>query len=359
VAKSYSVVAPKSPDQLTLELVATFPNLRALAWNDEQLYASRGYTVLRGRTVGDNFEWEQVAQFRPPSWRLLSSRHRLTFRLVRDGFHALARLSNGSLVGAVPHAIVVATPGEHEFRVSHRVIRGTRPLHFAVTPDNRIFWGEYFDNPQRDQVHIYGSTDLGETWEPAYTFQKREIRHVHNIVYDRWRNCLWISTGDNGQECRILRASCDFATVEQILAGSQQTRCVALLPREDGIYFASDTPVESNHLYHMNVAGEVTRVGDVNSSSIYGCCVGEALFFSTMIEPSAVNRDRTVRLYVSRGGREWSGILEWAKDEWSPHWFQYGNAFLPDGNNTTGLLAVSTIAVKKGDCQTGLWRVLS
>jgi hypothetical protein len=30
-------------------------------------------------------------------------------------------------------------------------------------------------------------------------------------------------------------------------------------------------------------------------------------------------------------------------------WFQYGNAFLPDGNNTTEFLAITTVAVEDDD----------
>ena len=37
----------------------------------------------------------------------------------------------------------------------------------------------------------------------------------------------------------------------------------------------------------------------ISSSSIYGCRVGSRVFFSTMVEPSEVNRDRQVRVYGS------------------------------------------------------------
>ena len=39
------------------------------------------------------------------------------------------------------------------------------------------------------------------------------------------------------------------------------------------------------------------------------------------------------------------------------NFFQYGIAFLPDGINTTDLLAVTTVAVKDFDLKTELWRV--
>ncbi len=69
------------------------------------------------------------------------------------------------------------------------------------------------------------------------------------------------------------------------------------------------------------------------------------MFFSTMVEPSEVNPSRSVELFGSGDGAEWRSLAAWEKDRWSMKFFQYGNAFLPDGENTTDLLAVSTIAV--------------
>jgi len=279
------------------------------------------------------------------------------FRLLRDGFHALAVLSSGHLVAAVPGAIITLVPGETKFRVSHKVVRGTRPLHITVTPGAHVFWGEYFDNAQREEVHIYASTDRGTSWNIAYTFPQRTIRHVHNIVYDEWEDCLWVLTGDDGAECRILRASCDFRTVETVMSGSQQARAVAFVPTRDALYFSSDTPLERNHVYRLDRRGSLARAADLSSSSIYGCRVGEAVFFSTMVEPSTVNPDRNVRIYGSLHRAEWRSLLTWRKDRWPMGLFQYGNAFLPDGNNTSGILAVSTVAVESADLETSLWRL--
>jgi len=81
-------------------------------------------------------------------------------------------------------------------------------LHLCATPDGHVFWGEYFDNPDRKEVHIYGSDDNGATWQAAYTFPAGAVRHVHNIVYDQWADCLWVLTGDNARNavsCGLLR----------------------------------------------------------------------------------------------------------------------------------------------------------
>ncbi len=233
------------------------------------------------------------------------------------------------------------------------------PCTLRQRPTAASVWGEYFDNPQRDEVHIYGSADRGATWNIAHTFSKGVIRHVHNIVYDPWGNCLWILTGDNGAECRILRASYDFKTVDVVLSGNQQARAVALVPMQDGLYFSSDTPLERNHIYRLDRRGNVSTLADLSSSSINGCRVGNAIFFSTMVEPSEVNPDRTVNLYGSLDGVHWQKRLVWRKDRWPMGLFQYGNAFLPDGKNTTSVLALSTIAVRRGDLETSLWRVVN
>jgi hypothetical protein len=316
-----------------------------------------------------SLNWQSVAQFRPSVKRRLSVSNRLSARLFRDGYHALAVLPSGGLVAAVAGAIVTLRPNENEneFRVTHTITRGTRPLHIAVVPDGRVYWGEYFDNAERGEVHIYGSTDGGVTWAVAYTFPRGAIRHVHNIVHDPWENCLWILTGDYGDECRILRASYDFSSVEAVLQGNQQARAVALVPMQDGLYFSSDTPLESNYVYRLDRKGVLTQLAPLSSSSIYGCSVGAHVFFSTMVEPSEVNPDRNVRIFAgpsiggsSTGGSSvggWQPLLSWPKDRWSMRFFQYGNAFLPDGNNTTPYLVVSTIAVETDDMAMSLYAV--
>ena len=343
-------------EQWTLTKVASFPRLRVLAWDNDVLYAACGYTLLRARICQGSIQWDKAGEFRPAWWRRITSFSRLTMRLCRDGFHALAISSTGILVGAVPQAIVTLAPGDMEFCVSHRVLRGTRPLHIAVTPRGGIFWGEYFDNPQRHEVHIYASSDGGAHWDVAYSFPAGTIRHVHNIVYDQWEDCLWVLTGDEGMECRILRVSLDFKSIDVVLAGKQQVRSAALITAPDAIYFSSDTPLETNHIYRLNRHGNLSEVADLSSSSICGCRVGETMFFSTMVEPSAINSGKCVCLYGSRNG-EWERLLQWKKDAWPMNLFQYGNAFLPDGNNTSGYLALTTVAVENADFETSLWRI--
>jgi hypothetical protein len=336
---------------------ARFPRLRVLAWSADKLYAGRGYHLVRAeiQDASASITWQSVGMFRPPWRRRYSATNNLTARLFRDGFHALAVHSSGAITAAVPGAIITLRPGETEFRRTHAITRGTRPLHITAVPGGAVYWGEYFDNPSREEVHIYASTDAGATWSVAHTFPKGGIRHVHNIVHDPWENCLWVLTGDYGDECRILRASCDFKAVDTVLQGNQQARAVALVPTEGGLLFSSDTPLESNYIYRLDRQGTLSQLASLSSSSIYGCRVGTHVFFSTMVEPSEVNRDQDVRVYGGNLSNGWQPLQAWRKDRWPMGLFQYGNAFLPDGNNTTNVLAVTTIAVEADDMVTSLY----
>jgi len=348
---------PRSAAELKLILRSRYPGLRVLAWDGPLLYASRGYTLLRADFSQSKPAWSEIAAYQPAWWRHLTAKTKLSSRLLRDGFHTLAALPAGNVIGAVPGHIVTLAPGDTEFRVTHTLLRGTRPLHIASIPDGRVYWGEYFDNPNRDEVHIYASSDSGATWSVAYTFPRGSIRHVHNIVYDEWRNCLWILTGDDGHECRILRASLDLRTIDVVLAGNQQARAVALVPTAKAVYFSTDTPLDVNHIYRLDRDNNVQAISNLPSSSIYGCRVRDSVFFSTMVEPSAVNPDRCVRVFGTADGQSWPELLHWQKDRWSMKYFQYGNVFLPDGTNNTNFLALTTVATASDDLVTTIYQV--
>src|SRR5262249_34853325 len=155
VRKLMATAAAVSPaTRLSVELATTMPGFRALAWRGDLLYLSRGYELYGGRIVSPTFQLQKIADYAPRIKRRLTSRFGLSSRLFRDGFHALAVLPSGNLVGAIPGAIATLRAGEHDFQVMHRITRGTRPLHITATPDGRVLWGEYFDNTQRSEVYI-------------------------------------------------------------------------------------------------------------------------------------------------------------------------------------------------------------
>ena len=89
---------------LQLRQVAAYRGIRVLAWHGEVLYGCRGYKIVRLRPGIAGADWELIARLQPSWWRNLTSRAALTSRLVRDGFHALAVLDDGTMIGATPGA---------------------------------------------------------------------------------------------------------------------------------------------------------------------------------------------------------------------------------------------------------------
>jgi hypothetical protein len=356
----YAGPASTSSPAINLRKLGSWHGIRVLVWRGKDLYGCRGYELLRldSRDIGSGkTSWQPVARFRPIWWRRLTARNTLSYRLVRSGFHALAIADGESMIAAAPGAIITRDQAGGEFKLTHKVVRGTRPLHITAVPGGNIYWGEYFDNRERAEVHIYASADRGKSWHVAHTFPTGSIRHVHNVIYDRFGDCLWILTGDEGAECKVLRADLDLRNVEVVLSGNQQARAVAAIPTPDALYLSTDTPLERNQVLRLNREGHPETVAELASSSIFGCQTGQALFFSTMAEPSRVNTAREVHLVGSADGSKWQVVASWEKDAWPMHYFQYGNAILPVGENVTNYLAATSIAVKYDDLVTTLWEV--
>jgi len=100
------------------------------------------------------------------------------------------------------------------------------------------------------------------------------------------------------------------------------------------------------------------RQNDLNSYlRVISCSLtGNSLFFSTTIEPSDVNPSREATVFMLEG-QQWNPVLSWRKDRLPMKYFQYGNVILPGGENSSGLLAVTPIAVEGADLVTSLWRL--
>ena len=284
---------------------------------------------------------------------------------------------------------MVVDPGEPEFRTTFSVRRGTRPLALAVTPQGHVYWGEYFGNPDREEVHIYGSQDQGETWQVVYTFPKGGVKHVHSVTWDPFGECMWVLTGDYGDECKILRvtvrqvesrderpdtpqrgfrgsSTCresiigpNWQDVDTVMAGDQQARTATCVPTAEGLYFATDTPLAQNYIYCLDHSDRLERLQPLLGSSLQSCKVGDNLFFSTAVEPSKVNKSPYSTLVGSSDGQDWTEVIRWRKDILHAGLFQFGNSFLPTGPNETNLLAATGMAVKGHDMATNLWRVVS
>ncbi len=336
---------------------ARFHNLRALLWDGTKLYSSRGYSVLCYDTANPNNTWDLVGRYSPNLIQRISEKSIAVSRIRRAGFHSLILLEDNSLLGIIDKALVKLDSNTNTFKTVFNITRGTRPLSVSKNPQGHLYWGEYFNNPNRESVHIYSSYDSGENWSIAYTFPKSQIRHIHNIIWDKYLEQFWIFTGDDHDECLIMKADPNMQTLDIVFAGTQQIRCVAAIPRPEGLYFATDTPFEINNICLIDHANNLHTISELSSSSLSACHVGNLLFFSSAVEPSNVNKTKHTSLEFSEDGRNWNNVVKWEKSRLPSKLFQFANISLPSGNNSSSFLAATGIAVNKEHMVTHLWEI--
>ena len=69
----------------------------------------------------------------------------------------------------------------------------------AIHPvSNNAYFGEYVNNAKRP-IRIIRLSDDGQTAAVCFQFNQGEIKHVHGIYWDKYRQRLWITTGDSNE----------------------------------------------------------------------------------------------------------------------------------------------------------------
>jgi len=226
-----------------------------------------------------------------------------------------------------------------------------------------VYFGEYFNNPDRDAVHVYGSED-GEHWSVVHTFSAGTIRHVHNVVEDPYRQGLWVLTGDSDDESGLWFTGDDFQTLSRVVGGTQRTRAVDLIPLEDELIVPTDTPLEQNYVQHLDPeSGELTRVASLPNSAFYAVEQGDLLFISTVAEPSSCNDTNSATVFASRDGTQWTRLAAFERD-WAlireRHQFvdraiRHPEVRLVPGRNETGFVFAYGRGIRVADGQCLRW----
>lgn len=215
-------------------------------------------------------------------------------------------------------------------------IVGSRPLKIGSSND-LLCYGEYTANEQRKPVGIYASTDWGITWERVAEFHG--VRHIHGVFADPYESgTWWVSTGDENEESGIWISTDELRTFQKVFGGSQMSRAVDLIVRRDAVFFGSDSPLVRNYIQRldrrtMNI-DQLVAVG----SSVFHGLEASGMWFSTAVEPSAVNRARTCELWYSATGEDWSIVAGFSKDRLPMRLFQYGQIMLPRDARSAGNL---------------------
>jgi len=334
---------------LALEPRPVGPGRMLHAQADGTLYMCRQYDIFR--SDDDAQTWRRALTLPRTFERRIADVSRLACRLLRNEVRALEVLSSGNLVGSNRQAVFWAAAADEEMRVS-KVERGSElakpPMHFCVGPNDAVLWGEYFANPGRREVRLFGSDDNGEHYGIGHVFPAGAIRHIHNIIYDPGLDHYWVLAGDHDEEPGIGCLSSDLRHFEWLVKGSQKYRAVCAFDFGDSLIYGMDTEVEPNWIIRLDKAsGRTERVVPVEGSCVYACRFGGIYALSTTVEPSEVNASQTSVLWLSRDGEHWERGYEARKDGWSAKYLQYGTLVLPSGASEREVVAFSGQAVRE------------
>lgn len=302
---------------------------------DGTLYVGRNYDILSSCDHG--LTWTRTVSMPRSMMRRTLAISRLACRLLRHEVRALVVMEDGTHVAANREGIFYAARDEtmmHQCEVESSGESLMPPMCITLGPEGRVLWGEYFSNVQRREVRLCASDDGGKNFTVARVFEPGEVRHIHNIVYDKHLAHYWILSGDYGSEAGIGRLSKDLKDFDWVVKGEQIYRVVCVFDLGDRLIYGTDTELEPNAVMSLDKkSGRVERVFELDGSCIYACRFGKLYILSTTVEPSSVNRARSATLWLSRDGEEWIRVLQAPKDRWHEKYFQYGSFVLPRGES--------------------------
>lgn len=239
---------------------------------------------------------------------------------------------------------------EHTFRVGMNNPLGMVKICGIKNISECVVYGEYWKNALKEPVKIIKREE--GRWSTAYEFPPNTITHIHGIVPDQKRQCVYILTGDDDSESGIWEAKNNFSEVNPIILGKQIFRSCVAFPVNEGLLYATDTPLEKNFIILLFLEGQqrgkIKKLYPINGSCIYGSRIvkdnSEYFVISTSVEGDS--RKSGFKYLLSR--RRGPGILSdevhclcmkginsipqllgsFKKDFW-PYIFQFGSVTFP------------------------------
>lgn len=226
-----------------------------------------------------------------------------------------------------------------------------------------LAFGEYWGNKKKESVSVFAR--FVDKWENVYTFPAKSIKHIHAIVPASSLGGVLILTGDSDSESGIWLAKNNFNKVTPILCGSQQYRACVAFDTNNGILYATDTPLEQNYLYLLK-EGVLEKLYKMPGPCINGTKWGDEFVFATSVEPDSslpiwryiITRkigkgvkDRFVHIISGNLEKGFKEVLYLEKDILPMWFFQFGNVQFPlnVGNDK---LIITPIGVKYFDGRT-------
>lgn len=311
-------------------------------------------------------------QFRVPlplsAWKKVCAHIRLAERFLRLTPKCVEKIDDKHFIVSYSGCVYCLDIEKQELKEEHRYcFMMNNPLFFTKVEGvegftDGILYGEYPININRNPISIF-RRNVNGNWEKVYTFNGN-ILHIHNLVPDKERGCIYILTGDEDKESAIWEARNDFQEVKPIVIGSQQYRSCVAFPFNNGLIYATDSPLEQNSICYLNAeSGKVIRLYDLTGACVFGTEKNGKYYFAADVEPDASLPlwrywttyklgkgvfDRKVRIVAGDLNDGFKVVADFEKDYWPYTMFQFGNVLFPKCE-IDGKVLIQPVAVKKYD----------
>ena len=324
------------------------------AFSNKVLYIDREVHAEyhRGKIVFLNKDDEEISSIaiNTGTAAKILSRNTWTERIFRLEPRYLSRVSSNKYIMSHNGRLYELDPEAGTMQKLFDYAKGTKnPLHFCSYTRNNtceIVFGDYGGHDGMGNVGIYRLKNHAVT--EISSIPGTTINHIHAVEYDKYRDCYWILTGDTDEGSGFWKVSYEGGEAEPFLLGKQKYRACFSFITEKEIFYATDTPLEENCLFKLDIESKrLTKLMDMPGSCIYGMRVPgreNTLCFATAVEPdSSLPRWRYLCTYKLGAGIKDrkshifygdpdSGFTEvWAcmKDRLPMVLFQFGNVRFP------------------------------
>lgn len=152
-------------------------------------------------------------------------------------------------------------------------LRGGAAIH---AKSHCVYFGEYLNGHNRD-IRIFRIDVTRPVVEACWSFSREEIKHIHAIHYDHFRNRLWICTGDLDHESAFYYTDDEFGSVHRFAGGDQTWRAIAVLfdrtGMEWGMDAGKDAPPEAiNRIFRYDFSSGLRTEKAVIGNPAYAAC---------------------------------------------------------------------------------------
>lgn len=250
-----------------------------------------------------------------------------------------------------------------EFRPAQRVVEYDRlgfdsPLKSGIAVHEKtgnFYFGEYINGKKRN-IRICRVSNRGKNVDIVYDFPKNSMQHIHGIFYDRFRNRLWITSGDRDHECVIHYTDNEFETLKELGGGDQSWRAVSVIPTENHLVWGSDAgkdaPVDAiNKVYTYDLkTGQRSEVAVIGNPAYHSARSSSGKIYLGVNFESGRKQDTPEEAALWRGDsnslESWNAIRSFPFTPGKVHsCSKYGYVYLPSGEVPDNYLVYAALNV--------------